>query len=178
MKRYWAYFKYICYHKWCFAIVAYKLPIPMLSIITHDLSKFLPSEFFPYARAFYTIDGKSSYTPSSELELAWSLHQHRNNHHHNHWTYVNDAGEIISLDMPDEYLFEMVADWIAMELSSPENLSAVAYYLKIKDTFKVSEWTYRQLEYMMLRYTSLKYNNKLGKYCDGALNETVETAQS
>jgi hypothetical protein len=39
-------------HKWFVFIEACKLGIPWLGLI-HDLSKFAPSEFIPYARYFY-----------------------------------------------------------------------------------------------------------------------------
>ena len=49
---YWKYLKAVLKHKWFVFIECRKLGIPWLGVI-HDLSKFLPSEFIPYARYFY-----------------------------------------------------------------------------------------------------------------------------
>jgi len=51
---------YICRHKWFVFLACCRLGIPFAGIV-HDLSKFRPSEFIPYARNFYGgKDGKGS----------------------------------------------------------------------------------------------------------------------
>ena len=52
MNKYFKYFHYIIRHKWFVFLECYKEGIIWRGI-THDLSKFLPSEFFPYANHFY-----------------------------------------------------------------------------------------------------------------------------
>ena len=49
---YLRYFRSVLRHKWFVFLECCKLGIPWLGVI-HDLSKFLPSEFIPYARWFY-----------------------------------------------------------------------------------------------------------------------------
>jgi len=56
MRAYISYLKYILRHKWFVFWEACKLGIPWLGLI-HDWHKFLPDEFFPYARYFYNPDG-------------------------------------------------------------------------------------------------------------------------
>lgn len=160
MKRYWAYFKYICRHKWYFAIAAYNIGVSIKSIITHDLSKFLPSEFFLYARTFYTQEGTSTFVDSIEFDKAWLLHQRRNKHHHNYWTYVDDSGVIHSVDIPDEYLLEMIADWLAMERSVPGSSSAASYYLKIRRTAYFHDNTDKKIQELLMRHSVLFINTE------------------
>jgi len=116
-------------HKWFVFLECCKLGIPWLGII-HDVSKFLPSEWWGYARYFYGdypawaglgAWGKSYYTgPTKEsvtkgFDVAWLHHQHRNRHHWQRWLLMLDSarsdGKLIPLSMPDRYRREMLADW-------------------------------------------------------------------
>lgn len=155
MKRYWAYFKYVCRHKWYFVIAAYNIGVSFKSIITHDLSKFLPSEFFPYARTYYTQDGTPTFIDSIELDKAWLLHQRRNRHHPNYWTYIDDGGVIHSIDIPDEYILEMIADWLTMEQTIPGSASAAAYYLKIRHVAYFHKNTDQKIINLLMKYSVL-----------------------
>jgi hypothetical protein len=85
MKRHWNYFKYLIRHKWFVAVACRRLGIPIWVAIMHDLSKFRPSEWFPYARTFYTSNGEKQYIETEAFNLAWLLHQHRNPHHWQYW---------------------------------------------------------------------------------------------
>lgn len=83
----------------------------------HDLSKFLPSEWGPYARSFYDHRGaprsreSTTLLERTELERAWRLHVRRNPHHWQHWLAIEDDLQS-AVPMPDIYWREMVADWI------------------------------------------------------------------
>lgn len=57
MKRHFAYLKYVLRHKYFVFREGLKLGVPILSLILHDWDKFLPDEWFPYARTFYAPDG-------------------------------------------------------------------------------------------------------------------------
>ena len=123
------YFKNLFRHKWFVFVECCKLGIPFLGII-HDLSKFLPSEWLPYARYFYgdypewaTMGawGKSYYygltkeKVEKQFDVAWLHHQHRNKHHWQRWLLTLDSarsdGKLFPLAMPDRYRREMLADW-------------------------------------------------------------------
>lgn len=123
MKKYFQYLNYILKHKWFVFLECVKLGIIWRGII-HDWSKFLPSEFIPYARHFYSNkkqkrDETGYYKPydtgDSEFDFAWFLHQKRNRHHWQFWVMVrdndDDKGDIKVLDMPLIYRKEMLADW-------------------------------------------------------------------
>jgi len=108
---------YVFKHK-CFVFVeACKLRI-LLRGILHDLSKFLPDEWFPYAAHFYgkARDEGKGYDRSHDLDdpafnLAWLKHIHRNKHHWQYWLLQFDDGSARALPMPDKYRREMLADW-------------------------------------------------------------------
>ena len=75
--------------------------------IVHDMSKFLPSEFFAYA-FYFNISDKYEL----EFDTAWLHHQHRNKHHWQYWILKEDSGCIKCIPIPIKYLEEMVCDWI------------------------------------------------------------------
>ena len=72
MKKYLKYFNYVIKHKWFVFLECWKAGIIWQGIV-HDLSKLLPSEFFPYSIYFY---GNSK--NDKEFDNAWLLHQKRN----------------------------------------------------------------------------------------------------
>lgn len=112
MKKYIrAYMKYLLYvlkHKWFVFIECCRLGIPWRGI-THDLSKFLPSEFFPYAHNFH-LDPK--YVGKKEFEIAWLHHQRKNKHHWQYWVVPRLDDDYNIYPMPEKYVKEMLADWV------------------------------------------------------------------
>lgn len=55
MKKHLRYLKYLIRHRWYVFLECCKLGIPWRGIV-HNLSKFLPSEWFPYVERFYGND--------------------------------------------------------------------------------------------------------------------------
>ena len=106
MRKYILYFKYVVRHKWYVFLECLVLGIPLRGLL-HDLSKFRPSEFIPYARHFY---GKNY--DMKDMEIAWLHHVHRNKHHPEYWVSTEiGSGKQMPNMMPDKYIREMVADW-------------------------------------------------------------------
>lgn len=114
------YLSYVLRHKWFVFVEACKLGIPWLGIL-HDLSKFRPDEWGPYAEFFYgktarahrDVTGyyKPTDTGDNAFDFAWLLHQKRNRHHWQWWILPEDNGGIKVLEMPVRYRKEMLADW-------------------------------------------------------------------
>jgi len=114
---YWSYFKYIVQHKLNVGIECFKDGL-YIHAITHDISKFYPSEFIPYAKFFYSKNRAKEYNISDESDLnfqtGWFIHQKRNKHHWNYWVSVTRKDEIIPLPMPEKYVKQMICDWKGM----------------------------------------------------------------
>jgi len=120
MTNYPKYLSYVLRHKWFVFVECCKLGIPLRGL-THDFSKLLPSEFFPYAHHFAggikTGRNKTGYykptdTGDPAFDNAWFLHQKRNDHHWQYWTMPSEAGEPDKvLEMPTACRLEMLADW-------------------------------------------------------------------
>lgn len=106
---YLQYLSYILEHKWNVGVECVKVGL-FWHAITHDLSKFRPSEFFPYAKFFFG-ENKSCKVKEDFL-VAWNYHQKRNKHHWNFWVCVDSENKATS--MPIKYIKQMVCDWKGM----------------------------------------------------------------
>lgn len=114
---YWKYFKYVVEHKWNVMIECFKMGCFIHGIL-HDLSKFRPSEFIPYAKFFYSKNRSKNHKKSDEGDInfqkGWCHHQKRNKHHWNYWVSVTRVNEIVPIPMPKKYIKHMIADWRGM----------------------------------------------------------------
>lgn len=131
MKMHWRYLMYVLRHKLYVFQAGRQLGVGWWQLLTHDWSKFLPSEWLPYAHFFYggphrpwaevTVFqkyhfGDHAWRTSKEgvkaaFNYAWLLHIHRQPHHWQHWLLQQDDGDLKVLEMPERYVREMVADW-------------------------------------------------------------------
>lgn len=121
--KYLKYLWYIIRHKWYVFLECTKEHKIWLGII-HDWSKFLPSEFFPYANHFYgkgkigikegrdkTGYYKPTNTGDDAFDFAFVLHQKRNKHHWQWWVIPDEPGAMMTLPISPKYLTEMICDW-------------------------------------------------------------------
>ena len=129
IKRHIAYLKYVLRHKWFVLLASRKLKCSLWRALVHDLSKFLPSEWFPYAECFYKKDGTKQYNETIKFNIAWRLHQHRNKHHYQYWILQCDDGRSVPLPMPEKYVREMIADWTGAGMATSGRSSPVSWYM-------------------------------------------------
>lgn len=109
--------------------------------VAHDASKSEPEEYSAYDRYFY---GKNrSYQVVQDFNYAWLHHIHCNKHHWQYWILINDnpnEGEIL-MDMPYNYILEMICDWWAFSWNSGNLYEIFNWYEKHKDYMKLSDKT-------------------------------------
>lgn len=173
MCKHWRYLKYVATHKWYVFLECWKLGIPWQGII-HDLSKFRPSEWFPYVEYFYGPKKPKLMDTHGEarqvalntgyyheigivaFDTAWLKHQHRNPHHWQYWVLSQDDDGIKVLDMPDKYRKEMLADWRGAGKAQGKPDTA-AWYKANKHKMKLSPKTRFWIE---SRLGTLKYQTE------------------
>lgn len=152
--KYIKYLSYVIRHKWYVFLECYKIGIFWQGII-HDLSKFLPSEFIPYANYFYGNDNKKRdktgyYKPTDtgnkDFDFAWLLHQKRNKHHWQWWILPEDEGRIKILDMPLKYRKEMLCDWRGAGRAQGFGDNTKEWYEKNKDKMLLHKDTREWIE--------------------------------
>lgn len=108
------------------------------TIALHDSSKYDDEEFIPYCNYFYPTDNFPK--NEEEFDLAWLRHQHLNPHHPQYWVLLRDSGELVALDMPIEYICEMLCDWSSFQYRDPES-TANNWYNNNKDKMQLSDNT-------------------------------------
>lgn len=138
MRKHIACLIYLTTHKWFVFKAGLKLKVPVWRLILHDWSKFLPSEWIPYANYFYDGPGVTnhktnggSHNPADgtyEFNVAWLKHQHRQPHHWQHWLLQEDDGNLIALRMPEVFVREMVADWCGAGMAQGNGLDIRMWY--------------------------------------------------
>lgn len=112
----------------------------------HDKSKYNPEEYEAYDKYFY--GNNKSYEVVREFNKAWLIHIHNNPHHWQYWILINDnpdEGEII-LDMPDNYIIEMICDWWSFSWKTGNLYEIFDWYRERKDYIKLSEDTRQKVE--------------------------------
>jgi hypothetical protein len=141
MRRHLAYLRYVLRHKWFVLVAGWHLVLcPLYRLFLHDMSKFRPSEWFPYARNFYEKDGtpKPHTEENEDFQRAWLLHQKRNSHHWQSHVLLEDSGKVIPLDMPAVDILEMLADWAgAGRAITGQKCTTTSWYLKNKDKMQL-----------------------------------------
>lgn len=84
-------------------------------MLSHDQSKYDYTEYQAYNDYFY---GNKDLLNKDQVEIdfnkAWLHHIHKNPHHWQHWVLMeDDCGLRQGLDIPDNYILEMICDWWA-----------------------------------------------------------------
>ena len=117
--------------------------------LLHDLSKFLPSEYIPFA---YRFKWSSEKTPEETERIKTSFryardkHFSRNPHHWKYW--VLDESQKTALEMPDKYLIEMICDWEAV--GKVKRDCAREFYEKDKNKIILHPKTRERLEDILM----------------------------
>ena len=119
--------------------------------LDHDKSKFSIAEYDAYDAYFY---GKNkSHEVVQNFKDAWLHHIHRNPHHWQYWVLINDdpgRGTEV-LDMPYEYIIEMICDWWSFSWKSGELWEIFSWYNQNKAYMQLSSKTRKTVEDILLK---------------------------
>ena len=150
----WQHFKTITHHRilvmrGCFRVGLY------WQGLTHDLSKYSPTEFFTGAR--YYQGNRSPNAAEREdkgFSEAWMHHKGRNRHHYEYWTDMSlETKNYESVPMPRKYLAEMVMDRLAAcktyQGSAYTDASALIYFEKSREKALMHPQTRQELGYIL-----------------------------
>ena len=114
----------------------------------HDDTKTNSDEYEAYDAYFY---GKKKKTKQVEedFNLAWLTHIHSNPHHWQYWVLITDdagLGRVVPLDIPDNYILEMICDWWSFGWGSGDLYEIFNWYDKHKKYMKLSKNTRAKVE--------------------------------
>jgi hypothetical protein len=110
------YLGYLIRHKRLVYREGRRLGVGRWQLLVHDWSKFTRSEWTPYAQHFYSRTPSEDRRLDPAFEAARAHHLARGKHHWEYWTVGRGAGAV-GLPIPDRYVREMAADWLAMGLA-------------------------------------------------------------
>jgi len=150
----WQHLKTITKHKWlvldgCFRVGLY------WQGLTHDLSKYSPTEFWVGARYYQgTRSPNAAEREEKGYSEAWMHHKGRNRHHYEYWTDMSPVTRNYEAQpMPRRYLVEMVMDRRAACMTYQGKnytpASAYEYFAKSRDRLLMHETTRRELGYIL-----------------------------
>ena len=158
IKKFWSHFWTITRHKILVAKGCFQVGLYWQGI-THDLSKYEPSEFLVGVK--YYQGNRSPNNAEREAigySSAWLHHKGRNKHHYEYWIDYSThsiPGGMAPVPMPDRYIAEMIMDRIAAskvyEGSKYRDSSPLKYYYQGTDHAPLHPYTRRKL----LRYLKM-----------------------
>lgn len=114
MNKFWGHLKTITHHRHLVMRGCFRMGL-IWQGLTHDLSKYSPTEFFAGVR--YYQGNRSPNTAEREANgysLAWMHHKGRNRHHFEYWSDYNPKTKRVEpVEMPVRFLAEMFCDRVA-----------------------------------------------------------------
>ena len=151
----WQHFKTITKHKALVLDGCFRVGL-IWQGITHDLSKYSPTEFWVGARYFQgNRSPNAAEREDKGYSEAWMHHKGRNRHHYEYWTDMNrQTRNYESVEMPRKYLVEMVMDRRAAckvyQGKDYRDDSALAYFDRSREKALMHPETNRQLRHILL----------------------------
>ena len=126
-------------------LIEHNIILPCLNeeaLLTHDYSKNSTEEYKAYDDYFY---GNKSYNVVKAFNYAWLHHIHNNPHHWQYWVLQHDDEPEEILEMPDNYIVEMICDWWSFSWKSGNLYELFDWYEKHKD-MKLAPNTRKRVE--------------------------------
>lgn len=123
--------------------------------LTHDLSKYSPTEFWRGARYYQgTRSPNAEEREEKGYSEAWMHHKGRNRHHYEYWTDINPQTKHYEpVEMPRRFLVEMVMDrraaCITYQGKAYHPGAELEYLEKSKEHLAMHPQTQRQLTYIL-----------------------------
>ncbi len=111
----WKHLKTITYHKYLVMKGCFKIGLYWQGIL-HDLSKYMPSEFFIGVKYYQgTRSPNNAEREDIGYSSAWLHHKGRNKHHYEYWVdySASESEGMVPAQMPLRYVAEMFVDRVS-----------------------------------------------------------------
>lgn len=118
-------------------------------IKNHDMSKYSLEEYNAYDAYFY--GNNKSYQVVEEFNKAWIYHIHNNKHHWQYWVLVRDEpnGDDKCVEMPYEYVIEMICDWWSFSWSGLNLYEIFDWYTEHEERIELHPNTRKLVTYIL-----------------------------
>ena len=115
----------------------------------HDLSKRSKEEYDAYDDYFYgkdEADEDDQEVINEAFDYAWLHHIHHNPHHWQYWVLISDDEGTKALEMPEKFVYEMIADWWSFSWKSGNLREIFDWYEKHKSKMRLHPDTKKLVE--------------------------------
>lgn len=152
----WNHFKTITHHRLLVMAGCFRVGLYWQGL-THDLSKYTPTEFLVGARYYQGVRSPNAAEREEKgYSEAWIHHKGRNRHHYEYWTDMNPVSKNYeSVPMPRKYLAEMIMDRIAAcktyQGADYTDGSAFTYFLHSRDRELMHPQLRQQLHFLLTK---------------------------
>ncbi len=102
-----------------------------VQITMHDISKYSEEEYSAYDEYFYGKEKTEKV--ESDFNYAWLHHIHANPHHWQYWVLKHDDEPEEALEMPENYVYEMICDWWSFSFKINKLDEIFSWYENHKD---------------------------------------------
>ena len=150
----WQHFKTITKHKFLVMGGCFRVGL-IWQGITHDLSKYSPTEFRAGAK-YYQGDRSPNAAEREDkgYSEAWMHHKGRNRHHYEYWTDLNRQSRTYeAIPMPRKYFVEMIMDRRAACMTyqgkNYKDDSALIYFERSLEKNLMHPQTNQELRYVL-----------------------------
>ena len=163
---YVAYLIHILRHIYRIFKLGREMDIPLWNLLIHDIGRFLPSEFFAYARTFYNSTGELGFYPSTSFQRAQHRHLKHNKHHWQYWVLFDENNEPYALDMPICYIKEYVADLMTDGIHIPYSKTTYNFFITNEERIIMSRFTKHNVRAVFKEYDPSYYERYKHHYED------------
>lgn len=154
--KWFSHLKTINYHRWLVLKYCFRVGLYWQGL-THDLSKYSPSEFLIGAKYYQGNRSPNAMERNVKgYSSAWLHHKGRNKHHWEYWTdfMPNRQPNIIGVEMPVRYVVEMFCDRVAASRTyrgeKYKDSDPYDYYMRSGDSYMIHPKTRALLEKMLI----------------------------
>jgi hypothetical protein len=146
------YASYLARHKWFVFRAGLRTRVPLWRLVIHDWSKMSRAEWGPYVRSFY--GPRRTAEVKSDFDRAWLHHQHKNPHHWQSWILREDNGNVKTLEIPEHFVREMVADWMGAGRAITGKWEVGEWYAKNREKIQLHPSSRALVERLINEVTS------------------------
>lgn len=117
-----------------------------VNLFEHDASKYSTEEYDAYDKYFYGANKSSAVV--NNFNRAWLHHIHHNPHHWQHWVLMEDdpKGTPIYIEMPENYVIEMICDWWSFSFRKGDLREIFSWYNSHKNIMRLHKNTRKLVE--------------------------------
>ena len=150
----WQHFKTITRHRLIVMAGCFRVGLYWQGL-THDLSKYTPTEFMQGARHYQGVRSPNAAEREEKgYSEAWMHHKGRNKHHYEYWTDMDMVTRVYTpVHMPRQYLVEQIMDrraaCIVYQGKRYTPASPLEYFMKSVDRNLMHPGNKRELEYIL-----------------------------